>query len=321
MRHLDSVHPYAAMAVDVAGDVAVTAFARQEGSMLCQDTHVLVSRDGSWQLLGGDSGGAAVNLLQDRPAVLPEHRGTVDPVMVIGRIGSTLDSGGGAGRWPWSGRRIGHGEVRVPGRVESVLIAGRRLPVPWHGLLVFAWTGRRPPHLVALDEHGLAIGEARPQPGPASLGRRPRSWPPWRGWFWPGPRNGIARGTAVFGPPGFDEPQRLAASLRACPGLRAWAVSRGVLLDDTPHSLRLLDELLEAPDAGPGIAAHLDDQIGCYLGTVIVQHVPQARWRVWPNGHPVVALASGRDLDVLALAGRVGQDAGPTLTAIYNSVR
>jgi hypothetical protein len=35
---------------------------------------------------------------------------------------------------------------------------------------------------------------------------------------------------------------------------------------------------------------------------VIVSTIHAAHWRLWPNGHPVVRLASGRDLDVIALA-------------------
>jgi SAM-dependent methyltransferase len=35
---------------------------------------------------------------------------------------------------------------------------------------------------------------------------------------------------------------------------------------------------------------------------VIVATIAGARWRLWPNGHPVVRLASGRDLDVAAMA-------------------
>jgi hypothetical protein len=38
-------------------------------------------------------------------------------------------------------------------------------------------------------------------------------------------------------------------------------------------------------------------------GSVIVAAAAGARWRLWPDGHPVVCLASGRDLDVAAMAG------------------
>ena len=41
---------------------------------------------------------------------------------------------------------------------------------------------------------------------------------------------------------------------------------------------------------------------GLFLGSVIVATVAGARWRLWPNGHPVVRLASGRDLDVDTMA-------------------
>lgn len=48
--------------------------------------------------------------------------------------------------------------------------------------------------------------------------------------------------------------------------------------------------------------AALASEAGLFLGTVIIASVPRARWQVWPNGHPVVSLSSGHDLDVLAMA-------------------
>ena len=39
---------------------------------------------------------------------------------------------------------------------------------------------------------------------------------------------------------------------------------------------------------------------GLYLGTVIVRTVPGAVWHVLPGGTPVVGLASGRELQVVA---------------------
>jgi hypothetical protein len=50
---------------------------------------------------------------------------------------------------------------------------------------------------------------------------------------------------------------------------------------------------------------------------VIVATIAGARWRLWPNGHPVVRLASGRDLDVAAMASdRVGKGV-PLLVDVY----
>jgi uncharacterized protein DUF6278 len=50
---------------------------------------------------------------------------------------------------------------------------------------------------------------------------------------------------------------------------------------------------------------------------VIVSTIHGAHWRLWPNGHPVVPLASGRNLDVIAL-GHDRVDSGqPRLADVY----
>lgn len=57
-------------------------------------------------------------------------------------------------------------------------------------------------------------------------------------------------------------------------------------MEDDPDGLAVLDRLLDAWSTQPGIGACLGNETGYYVGTVIVKHVPGARWRVWPNGHP-----------------------------------
>lgn len=54
-----------------------------------------------------------------------------------------------------------------------------------------------------------------------------------------------------------------------------------------------------------------------FLGTVIVSAIHGAHWRLWPNGHPVVRLASGRDLDVIALANERLRSGQPRLAEMY----
>jgi hypothetical protein len=44
---------FGAMAVDVAGDVAVTMFARRGVGCIWKEIHVLALRDGEWKWLGG----------------------------------------------------------------------------------------------------------------------------------------------------------------------------------------------------------------------------------------------------------------------------
>ena len=105
--------------------------------------------------------------------------------------------------------------------------------------------------------------------------------------------------------------------LSQCAELRAWATVHGVTLDDEPESLSVLDRLLDAWNAEPQIRSVLVNEVGCYVGTVIAKHVPGARWRVWPNGHPVVQLPAGGDLDVIAQADPRLNDRCGTLTSIY----
>lgn len=156
------------MGVDVAGDVAVSMFARRGVGCVWQDSHVLALRDGQWARLGGGSSNGEEDLLADRPAVLPTSLdiwrdagiGAAPPNLVVAGSGGVHDDGGQTGRWPWSGRWISYAIVRVDAQVASVRITDRLLPVPWHGRVVVAWAGRRPPLVKALDEYGRPLGDA-----------------------------------------------------------------------------------------------------------------------------------------------------------------
>lgn len=142
----------------------------------------------------------------------------------------------------------------------------------------------------------------------------------WRRWL-PGPKHGIARGTVVFGSAGFDKPDQLLNQLARCPALRTWAGDRDIVLDDAPESLPALDGLLPAWSAEPEIGPRLGNEVGLYLGTVIVTNVASATWHVWPNGHPIVRLPSGTDLDVIAQVYRRLTSQEATLMSIYMAAR
>ena len=141
----------------------------------------------------------------------------------------------------------------------------------------------------------------------------------WRRWV-PGPRHGLPRGVAVHGVPQSPGPECLRDHLGRCERLRDWARLRGLALDATPDDLALLDEAIDQEvreHGSQGPVAAVGNEAGLFLGTVIVATVQGAQWRLWPNAHPVVRLASGRDLDVVALANdRVGTGR-PHLTRIY----
>lgn len=62
---------HAAMAVDVAGDVAVTMFARRSVGCTVEEIHVLALQGGEWMMLGGGGGPADDDALAQRPALLP----------------------------------------------------------------------------------------------------------------------------------------------------------------------------------------------------------------------------------------------------------
>jgi Family of unknown function (DUF6278) len=138
----------------------------------------------------------------------------------------------------------------------------------------------------------------------------------WRRWL-PGPKHGVARGVAVFGSSGYPrDAGGLNAHLGLCPALRSWAQSRGLALSGVPHDLELLDDEIGEQDHDALMAAPASDA-GLFLGTVIVNNAAGARWRVWPNGHPVVVTASGRELDVVAVANRRFSTGGPRLADVY----
>ncbi len=105
------------------------------------------------------------------------------------------------------------------------------------------------------------------------------------------------------------DPEQLNGLLGRCDQLRTWARARGFELESVPEDLGLLDQAFDETinQAGRGLggplpAAAVASEAGLFLGTVIIATIPGARWRVWPNGHPVVRLPPGRDLDVVAMA-------------------
>ena len=118
----------------------------------------------------------------------------------------------------------------------------------------------------------------------------------------PGPKHGAPRGVVVYGVPHGPDPDHLDELLGRSERLRSWAWARGFVLRGVPEDLALLDQAIDQW-RGDGQIAALGNEAGLFLGTVIIASVAGARWQVWPNGHPVVRLASGYELDVVALGG------------------
>jgi hypothetical protein len=88
-------------------------------------------------------------------------------------------------------------------------------------------------------------------------------------------------------------------------------------LSNEPDGLVALDGALDEWAADPFIGPNLANEVGVYLGNMIVGNVQGARWTVWPNGHPVVGLASGREMDVTALVGQRQHGGGKSLPDIF----
>jgi hypothetical protein len=155
------------MAVDVAGDIAATMFARRGVGCIWQDVHVLVLRDGQWAYVGGGSANAGDDALSDRPTVLrgdlipgADPMPSSDPQIMRGNgHGGVRDRGDGSEARPGGGRWISYGIARVTARVSSVEISDRRLLVPWHGRVLLAWAEAQSPRAIAHDEHDRAVGE------------------------------------------------------------------------------------------------------------------------------------------------------------------
>jgi hypothetical protein len=129
---------------------------------------------------------------------------------------------------------------------------------------------------------------------------------------------------AVYGVPGRPDPEQLRELLGRCDRLRVFARAHGFELDGSPQDLALLDQAIdEATDqatgglGGPPRVGAALAEVGLFLGSVIVATVAGARWRLWRNGHPVVRLASGRDLDVAAMASDRVSKGTPLLADVY----
>jgi hypothetical protein len=129
---------------------------------------------------------------------------------------------------------------------------------------------------------------------------------------------------AVYGVPCRPDAEQLGELLGRCGQLRAFARAHGFELDGSPQDLGPLDQAIDqACDqatselGGPSQTGAALAEAGLFLGSVIVATVAGAQWRLWPNGHPVVRLASGRDLDVAAMASERVSKGAPRLADIY----
>ncbi|MEV1076802.1 DUF6278 family protein [Streptomyces sp. NPDC050211] len=120
--------------------------------------------------------------------------------------------------------------------------------------------------------------------------------------------------------PGFPDAEGIAELLAECELLRSQASEEGVQLDDSAASLEELDQLVPRWRDDEEILPWLGNDAGLYLGTVIVRTVPGAAWEIWPNGQPVIRLASGREFDVVASGQEWASSGVPELSQLYAEV-
>ncbi|MFI7499948.1 DUF6278 family protein [Streptomyces sp. NPDC049687] len=116
------------------------------------------------------------------------------------------------------------------------------------------------------------------------------------------------------------DPEGVAELLSECELLRSQAARAGIRLDDTAASLEALDQLVPLWRDDEEILPWLGNDAGFYLGTVIVRTVPGAVWDFWPDGQPVVRLASGREFDVVTAGQEWVVNGVPELSQLYGEV-
>jgi Family of unknown function (DUF6278) len=131
----------------------------------------------------------------------------------------------------------------------------------------------------------------------------------------------VAKELVVFGNPVFQDPKKLNEVLFAHDDVLRWARERDVSLSNEPDALVTLDGVLDKWASDSTIGPDLANEVGVYLGNIIVGNVRGARWTVLLNGHPVVGLASGRQIDVTELVDQRLRRGGRSLPDIYSDAK
>ncbi|GAA2248687.1 hypothetical protein GCM10010145_15020 [Streptomyces ruber] len=132
-------------------------------------------------------------------------------------------------------------------------------------------------------------------------------------------KRGPALGVAVFSGRAAEH-AGLADLLAECELLRAQANRAGVELDDSAASLEAVDQLVPRWRDDEELLSWLGNDAGLYLGTVVVRTVPGAGWALRSGGQPVVRLASGREIDVVAAGHEWAVSGVPELSWVYAEV-
>lgn len=114
-------------------------------------------------------------------------------------------------------------------------------------------------------------------------------------------RHRTAEGVVVFGSPGIaNDQQALTTLLGRHERLAGWMTTAGLDLEVSSAGLRVVNSLIEEWLEDPTVAPGLINEVGVFLGDVLLHEIADARWWIWPNGHPVIRLRSGPEIDVIA---------------------
>jgi hypothetical protein len=130
-------------------------------------------------------------------------------------------------------------------------------------------------------------------------------------------RHGPSRGAGVWSAGGDADPATVDELLGECELLRVRAERHRVVLDNSAASLTALDQLVPNWRDDPDVMSWLGNDAGLYLGTVILHTVPGTAWQIWPDGHPVIRLASGREIDTVALGHAWAESGSPELSQVH----
>ncbi|MFJ6792773.1 DUF6278 family protein [Streptomyces sp. NPDC091268] len=113
------------------------------------------------------------------------------------------------------------------------------------------------------------------------------------------------------------DPEGINELFSECEMLRGQARRAGLELDGSPASLEALDQLMPRWRRDPEAVPWLGNDAGFYLGTVIITSIPGTAWEVWPNGQPIIRLASGRELNVVESGVSWAMTGSPELSQAY----
>ena len=126
----------------------------------------------------------------------------------------------------------------------------------------------------------------------------------------------------MFGAPGFaDDPEGLAVLLGRHERITEWTRAAGLDLQVSASGLQTVDAMIDEWRDDESIAPALSNEVGLFLGDVLLHEVSGSHWHVWPNGHPVIRLKKGQEIDVTAQARTRASEGQPHLSATLEKAR